>query len=1388
NSTENPDGVYSTETKSLGSFANGKYYLEVEVTKGSSTMKEKVWFEIRSLRVDLVPMGEMEHIMSFLKGQDVRLGLFIINMQTGDQLAGDEIYGADVVGCRDEKGKDCLTKLTGNLNQTEAGFMEFSKILRFTAPNEIGEFFISVEVDTSAGLGRGETSIFVQNVIAYTETKDQFGMWRWRYGAGENVSLDVKAFTGNYTPASVTRVEILEIRNESWGDITSQVIPNTSNRVANGNQISFSAPQGSGWYNVKLKVNTTSGEGYVGAGFNVRLYDIWVDLMDGPYANNSWKWRFGGQNDVYFHINVYNLGGYEEDNMIDSSNYRLSFVKLRNEMTHREYANLNVTKYQEISDDDWGRPVFRLSLANLGLESGFYMAEFELTDLGGNKDSGEAWFKISNLDIWISTQTETGESKWRFEPTSNITFSATAKYFNGTDVPDGSNISIEGVMYAQKGPPMPIPSDVYNKSGTVQTSSGNAKTWIKANPGKSLAQGHYMTLIKVVIPDGTQEIQEAWFEVSVVDVYGWSEPWIVSQSQNVTMKITAKKMDGSPVNATLTLVELRDTMTWTEVDRSLYDYGLSKNATGAQATTNFNFSVANLPTGQYEAVIRVNAYDLGATHDAYVWFSVQNYQISGELADPSKRVYAPEENVEMWITVRDPNGAGLSNENVTIYQFANTESWPWSFTSATMIGQPSPTDSNGRTKVTFKAPKDAGMYRPMANISGELKKDPWQLPDFGVRSAAVNVKLMDESGNERDDFAAEAKVQVEINISNPTGGEISVSQIRLKHKKLDTNQETDLQTITTGIDENNYVNFTAPDSQGEYVLFVSVTDSTTGNIIIAKRWFRVRTFDLKIWTEKWAHDSGQNVTINIDARNPDGSQANITVRLQDLNDMWTWATPSGYNVVANPTNISGAGEYNVSTQNLSLGEYDVVLCIYSQGGPPGSQCEYGQRFYMGFSIQSFDVHAYIDKGSFTTQDTIELFLEVKLSNGTFVNSDSYTANFIDLRDLRTWSNVSSNLTSSISIENQTSPKRKKINFTANLAPGEYMASFNVTYQGESRIREIWFKMSDYEMTLDSIPSCTQDCKFFANEVITFNVSLSPTPSENISGKLILMDDYRWIKISEESITIGTNGFVLHNLTISDSGRYTLRAEVGTAERFFWFEVGAYDIEIKYWLSEHDIPPDGEIQVYFDIKHPNGTDYTGNVSVIVKEIMNAWDWTPTVVQNLNETNVSAQASQDELFNFTPYLGSGEYEAILRFKAKGKNTIEHYHFNVRTKEFWTWPEGGPFMPGENVTIKAVLRYPNGTAWQGVNISIEEIYYQKEDKSVMNDVNFITKYADTGSDGMVTLKFVSLPNETGKFDVRLMERKDNETTWMGFDVNTYELRIDRTDDKWVYLPDEY
>ncbi len=1394
--TETTDGVYETELKELSSLANGEYYVKVDVTKGSSTQTKKIWFEIQSIRVDVIPVGEMMHIMSFLNGSDVRLGLFVMDMETGDKISGDAITSATILGCRDSQWKDCLSKISGDLNVTEEGFMEFSKILRFLAPSETDEYFIEVQVNTTSGNGRGATHVSVQNVITYAETKDSFDSWRWMYGPGETVVLEAKAMTGNWQPASVTGVRVVEVRDDDWNDITDNVFDTASEKVSSTARINFTAPQDSGWFHVKMQVNTTAGNGYAGAGFEVKLYDIWVDTMD---SNGNWQWRFGSDDVVYLHANVRDLGG----GQVDTEDYRLSITQLRNEMTGKTYSNLNVTKQGDIPDDEMGRPVFALDLSDLDVSSGHYNIEFELTDMGGNKDRGGAWLKISNLDVWINTKSASGEWKWRFAPTDNVTFEVNANYFNGTSIPDASNITVENLMFFQMGPPMPVPQTKYNHSsenGPQNPSSGTVVSWVKAKSGDPLAQGHYMALLRIVLPDGTTENQEAWFEVSVMDVYGWADPFRAATGQNVTAQITAKKMDGTPVNGTMQLVELRDTMTWMEVSGFSVSDTPTKDTSSSSTVTPFEMDTDNLTAGQYEAVVRVTSDALGASSDAYIWFAVENYQTSGYYADQTKHVYAPGENVELWVEIKYPNGTAYGGLTPSVYQFAETEFWPWTFTDATMVSQASPTDSiSGKTKLTFRAPDDTGRYRPMLNVSGELQTDPWLLPDFEVRSANVKVTLYDENSNTDDHFSPGSTVQVEVNVSNPTGGSVLLTSISMKYKDLSDQSETTLQTLTSGLGESNKINFTAP-SEGEYVLFVNVKDNTTGNIIIAKKWFRVKTFDVWFHSDRWAYSAGQNVSIEFNAYNPDGSTGDMTVALEELRNMWTWSALSG---IANDSvkNISGSGYFNITAPD-DMGEYEAVFCVYKQ---TESSCgSESPRFWVGFSVESYEIHTWPwGQGSYTSDENVLLIVEVMSTSGGQESRDNFNVTLLELRDARNWNDVTSNIT--IPAEQFAEPtpnpyppgnEWKVVNFSAaNLAQGEYAARLNVSSFGESRVRETWFRISDYSVDLETIPP-DQD-RFYSGDEISFNITVSSS-SLNDTGKFVIKDEYDWERDvwKNENVSI-VNGNAVVNVTGLGSGKYTALAKVGNAEGHKWFMVGGYDIWFNFGpsMSQDRAGLQENITINFTMMDSTGSAYEGPVNITVTNVMNSWDWNPAPADNAGAVySLTTSASGQSGFTWnTSGLGNGDYELKLVFNVSGKSTDMHFWFMVKTNEFWAWPEFPPgennFDPGQNVTIKVWFADKDGnTNFDGANVSIDEVWRWED----WQDISSLCTFTDMAKwaivqNGMAELNFTLPANLTGGIDVKIINNETSETTFTGFDVSSYDVNFYRNSDKWTFIPGE-
>jgi len=727
--TETSDGVYKSIEYELSNLTNGIYTVKVEVTKNNLTQTKDSEFKITRLRVDAIPFQETSKLQGFLRNQNASLGLIIIDLKTGKEVSGSDITNATISECRDKDWNPC--SIDSGTFRTSDG--EFSNVIDFITPNVIGEYSLKVIVNTTtSGSGTGWTSIHISNVLAYAAVKDEFGGWRNDFGQ------DV---TGN-----IISVSLAEVRDDDWNDVTA----NITDDIAIGNMITISAPKTAGWYSVKIKVNTSDGVAYATEGFSVRRYHVWADMTD---SSGMWQWKFGSEDDAYMHVMVTGLGGQQ----VDASKFSVQVNSVISEMTGKRYETLNISK---LANDDFGRPVVMLSLNNLKLSSGFYRSEFSVIDMDGNKEYGSAWFKVSEFNVWVDTLDANGDWKWNFAPTDNITFEVNAQQFNGTDVADGAIVSVDAVMIMKEGPPIKVPVDIYG-AGTSTTSNGVSTVWVKPKSGKKFVQGQHMAIIKVNdTSTGKIEIQEAWFDIRVMDVWGYAQQWVVSSSDNVSIIISAKNLDGTPIeNATVSLKELRDTMSWTPVE--LPSWALVNTSNTGSAI--FQFSAEDLSDGEYEARLTVTA--LGASSEVNIWFRVSTYQISGWYADQSKWTYSPGESVALWVEVRYPNGTGAQGANISIYQLANTENWPWKYVNAS--SSVATTDSQGRAKITFIAPSTSGFYNPMLNIDDTLSETPWELPGIQVKSASVSVDIYDNgTGYHEDVFGLDDVIRVDVGFSS----------------------------------------------------------------------------------------------------------------------------------------------------------------------------------------------------------------------------------------------------------------------------------------------------------------------------------------------------------------------------------------------------------------------------------------------------------------------------------------------------------------------------------------------------------------------------------------------------------------------------------------------
>ena len=1386
--TEVSDGVYKSNSISLSNYGNGKYYVEVKVTKGS-TQSTKIDFEIRTYRVDLVPFNEYGNTFGYLAGSDASVGIIVEDLSNGEELTGDKIVNAWIVECRNSEWEE-VDIGSGELID---GMKDFAKILRFTAPSETDEYYLKVRVKISTTSGyvnvTGEVWISVQPVITSVENKDNFGNWRWKYSPGETVVLEVKAIGSGWNDVTdnIQSVTLQEVRDEDWNDVTSEF----TDVSYSGNTVQFSAPKNSGRYSVKLLVTMKDGiEAYAGTDFEVALYDIWADTKKLDENENwQWEWRFGTDSDVYLHINVREMDG----SVLPLNKIaKISVNSMINEVTGKKYTNLKVnTSYGTAkSYDGEDVPVVKLSLNGMGLSSGFYSVEFEVTDTEGNKETGMAWFKVSNLDVFTQTKKSSGEFSWQFGPSDNITIEVTAQYFNMTPVPDGSTVTITKLMSMREGPPTLISSSKYTTSGTATTNNGQATLWLKPI-GDPLPQGHYMALIEVVANDAenTEELAEAWFDISVMKVEVSSQSYF-SQNQNVSFAITVKKSDGTPLEgASVTLDELRDTMTWNMLN--LDELGISATGTtDAQGRTTLEFPAENLAAGEYEARILVESDTLNAKSESFIWFSIQNYKIEGWfVTDPGREygVYAPDEEVTMQIKVLYPNSTWsqeypVENADVTVDQLVNTETIPWTFKDASMVSS-TPTAMPGVYQVKFKAPKESGKYHPLVNISGDVSKDPWLLPEFTVRDLAISVTTY-RSDIQTDEFMPGDTITTKIDIANPTGNELpSISEVKLEYyKNLYTDEMTQLGgKITSNIGESNTLEFTAPDTEGEYILTVSV--KTSNKTIYADKWFRVSSFELEAWTERWSYSPGDEINVNIKAYSVAGT-TDVNVSTIAIRDVWG----SSYVVYSeNGTDEQvipgGEGIYKLTAPD-EIGEYEARLCIYEDDA--GQLCENGKEVYVHFSVESFRIDSWPENGgSFTTEEDVGLNVQLWNSDGSRVSVNDFNVTLNGVVKAMTQEDVTA-LVGNVSYEvSDFDPNYVKVvRFSAaNLDEGEYEAILNITHGDESRIWRSWFRISSFSIYLQTEPPEYNpwDHPFPANENITFNVTLIPA-QDDVSGTLYIKDCIKNWEDAVNPINLEfDNGTAMVNVSLN-AGEYEAVAIVENAEQHYWFKVSSFNFNIYHEQSTHEIKPGDSVEIKFQLLNNTGGAEYSSVNINVTRIRNAMTW-ETVVENVYSGSVSLDSNGEGTLIFDPgNLGGGEYEAELEISVDGKTQTEYFWFQIRTLIFDVWHDG-TFLPGETITLNVELRNPDGTPIQGTDISVTEVH-----SMMMGEItNYISTSGTTDSNGRATITLTLPSDVTGWVDVALQESGNNEIRWVGLNINGFTINLNRNWEKWAFSINE-
>jgi len=103
------------------------------------------------------------------------------------------------------------------------------------------------------------------------------------------------------------------------------------------------------------------------------------------------------------------------------------------------------------------------------------------------------------------------------------------------------------------------------------------------------------------------------------------------------------------------------------------------------------------------------------------------------------------------------------------------------------------------------------------------------------------------------------------------------------------------------------------------------------------------------------------------------------------------------------------------------------------------------------------------------------------------------------------------------------------------------------------------------------------------ENVTFNVTLIPTPSEEVLGTLYVKNLWKNWEDAINPVSLKfDNGTALVNVSLSEAGEYEAVAVVGTAEQHYWFRTSSFFFIVYHDKSTHEIKPEDNVTIAFQL--------------------------------------------------------------------------------------------------------------------------------------------------------------------------------------------------------------
>ncbi|MBI2574139.1 MAG: hypothetical protein HYV78_01985 [Candidatus Wildermuthbacteria bacterium] len=614
-------------------------------------------------------------------------------------------------------GEDVTTKVANlpNNNTDDNGKVS----LRLTKPSggwDGGTYVVELELrDKNNNTDKGFGAFQVKNMWINIWPKQISGVWKWYFSPTENMTFDVNAYNSTGTwyyygqnDGVGDNCYLLDVFYQGNGaewfwppkqistskytwECTNSISPAKGRFTLN---ITPSSAFDSGYYMVRVKVNTSAGVGDSGEGWlAIRAYNVYVKTGSSNYYDS---WYRGVSDNVSVKVEVTNASstswecGWSDcpsgQRVADTLNVSVKLLRY-DQWPAKDYSTdkYNVTMSNSTSQNVSTRHINTTSgIVNITLipnggtagtswGTGYYSAAVTVDGPQG-KEIGNYWFEIRSFFANLQTvKPGTLAQAYGYSTGQNITVNVSATNKPNWLGSSSYNVALTNVpvnitsmklsywdqtIYQMR----EIPVVWSPNSTTTANPTINATTTINVTATSDLTPGNWYNL-EAIITDSSGNNQTGWASFQIKDftfstrTTNWK--YNFNNSENITLEaavcdgdtwwcdFSASSYSGNAVNVSVAKLMKSDSWPYTAVS------GWSAEGIQVSSSNNGKGNITIVPTsnlsgGYYSAELSAKyASGSGSAVTSSVWFRIESFKLSGSAV---KWEYEMSENASIRIT------------------------------------------------------------------------------------------------------------------------------------------------------------------------------------------------------------------------------------------------------------------------------------------------------------------------------------------------------------------------------------------------------------------------------------------------------------------------------------------------------------------------------------------------------------------------------------------------------------------------------------------------------------------------------------------------------------------------------------------------------------------